>query len=88
MGNMLITFANGAEKTWTFDRTRTWTLTGSLLNVALSTENANNTEASGTTRYGEAFTAALTTPLQSDNNKCSNDPVFPRWRYYAGEAHT
>ncbi|HWB62073.1 MAG TPA: hypothetical protein VG603_01090, partial [Chitinophagales bacterium] len=54
---------------WTIDRTRTFTrTTGNYVNVKLSSEASGNVSASGTNRYGEAFTNAITTPIQATNN--------------------
>lgn len=80
-GNTQITFADNSTRTWTFDRTRTWSSVNGLVNVALSSEATDGIDVSGTNRYGETFTDKITTPIQADNQHCDN---LIRWRPYAG----
>ncbi len=81
--NMSITFPDGSVRTWSVDRTRSWSssVTGSVntITVTVSSENANHIDATGTNRYGNTFTNTIVTPIMANNNlSCT-------WKPYQGE---
>jgi len=67
-GTLSITFSNGT-RTWTVDRTRSWSnATGSNATVTISTEAANSIDAQGTNRYGIAFTNTIVTSIIAEQS--------------------
>jgi hypothetical protein len=64
--NMSITFDDGSQRTWSFARQRVFTYNGGLL-IAESGFHTNGTLTNisewGTNRYGNSFTAQITTPI-------------------------
>lgn len=82
---MTITFANGSARTWTFDRTRTFSTYNGLINVSLSTQAVNGVSMSGTNRYGENFEDILSSPIQATNNTgCLWKPWTGTWDHMIG----
>jgi hypothetical protein len=68
-GSLQVTFPNGSQRTWKFDRTRVYTRTSNnYVNIAWMTEASGNIDATGTNRYGETFTNSITNPIQAANN--------------------
>jgi hypothetical protein len=70
-----ITFADGSQRTWSVDRTRTFTLRGTALSLTL-TGNAtqggySNVDMWGTNRNGVSFINQISTPIVFDNS-CSS----------------
>jgi hypothetical protein len=77
-----ITFANGSSRSWTFDRTRTFTTYNGLINVSLSSQASNNIAMSGTNRYGESFQDVIASPIQATNNPgCLWKPWTGTWQH-------
>ena len=70
--NMSITFPNGTQRTWSFNRSREWTsiVTGTHNTITQTdfTTAAGGIDVTGTNRYGNAFTNAILTPIASNNN--------------------
>jgi hypothetical protein len=79
--NMSITFPDGSQRTWTVDRTRTWTASTSLSNptvtVSIKSEASGNVSETGTNRFGETFTNTIISPVSANSN-CA-------YRPYTGE---
>jgi hypothetical protein len=66
VGSLSITFPNGT-RTWSVDRTRSWTNpTGSNATVSIYTEAANNIDVQGVNRYGTSFTNKILTTIIAD----------------------
>ena len=78
-GNLTITFADGSQRNWTVDRTRSWSNSANGLTPAVSiySEAANNIDVTGTNRFGLAFTNAINIPVMANSN-CG-------WRPYQGQ---
>jgi hypothetical protein len=71
-GDMSITFPNGSQRTWAFDRTRKWSNTGgSTVTLTEYTEAPNGVDIQGSNRFGNGFTNTVITPLISNNNHLS-----------------
>jgi len=83
-GSMEISFPNGTSRSWTVDRTRSWSsaVSGNVntITVTVSTEAANNIDVTGTNRFGIGFTTAITTPISANNNASCT------WKPYTGTA--
>lgn len=83
-GNMQVTFPNNLTKTWTFDRTFTWTAgtvgaEAAVFNWAWSTQASGGVESSGTNRYGVSFTNTIDSTIQINSYLCSGIPLFQPW---------
>jgi hypothetical protein len=82
-GNLTITFPDNSVRTWTVDRTRSWsslvTNSVNVITVTVSTEAANNIDAQGTNRYGIEFTNTIVSPVAANNN------IACLWKPYTGE---
>ena len=77
--NMSITFANGSQRTWSVDRTREWSSSGTNITVSVYSENSGNVDVWGANRYGTTFTNSIPTTVAADNN-----PSCP-WKPYQGK---
>ncbi|MDB5281854.1 MAG: hypothetical protein JWO06_929 [Bacteroidota bacterium] len=78
-GNLQITFADGNQRTWSIDRTRTFTNAGGIATIQLSSEATGNVDASGTNANGFTFVNSIPTPLVANSNpSCA-------WKVYQGE---
>ena len=79
-GSLDITYANSTHRTWTIDRTRTFTKNSAgYANIQLSSEASGNVDATGTNSQGNTFTNSIPTPIQSENKPgCV-------WKPYAGQ---
>jgi hypothetical protein len=69
--NMKVTLPGGSQRTWTVDRSRTWTRTGNVVTVSLAAGSGaagSSVTESGTNRFGEAFTNSITQTISADNN--------------------
>lgn len=76
---MSITFPNGAQKTWTVDRTRSWSSTADNSTITItesSSPNSADVTETGEDRYGTLFTNSITSAIIGNNN-CD-------WRPYTG----
>jgi hypothetical protein len=87
--NMSITFPNGSQRTWTFNRSREWTsaVVGGHNTITLTdyTTNSGGIDVTGTNRYGNAFTNAILTPISSDNNVgCLYKPYQGKTQHVVG----
>lgn len=82
-GDLTVTFDDGSARTWTVDRTRSWSNVGGPIAVTVSAEASGNIDVTGTNRYGLPFTNAITTPIVANNQPgCI-------WRPYNGQSvHT
>ena len=79
---MSITFPNGAVRTWTVNRSRSWTSSADnhTFTVGVSSiDGTNNVTETGTNRFGDQFTNSITSPIMANNN-CA-------YRPYTGEFH-
>lgn len=82
-GNMSITFPGGGVRSWTVDRTRSWSslVNGSVntITVTVSTQADNNVDVTGTNRFGVTFTNSILTPIAANNNAACY------WKPYQGQ---
>ena len=77
--NMRITFPNNTQRTWTVDRTRSWSYSNSIVTVSVYSEHAGGVAEQGTNRFGDAFTNTFVSPVSANNSTCE------KWRPYTGE---
>jgi hypothetical protein len=84
--DMSVTFPNGSTRTWTVDRSRSWTSavsnnvnTISVTTFCEATGGTTGVTISGTNRFGNQFTYAIASPVIGDNY--GNCPYLP----YTGE---
>ncbi len=82
-GNLTVTFPDNSQRSWTVDRTRSWSNVGGPITVTVSSEAAGGVDVTGTNRYGLAFSNTIVTPIAANNQSgCT-------WRPYNGETvHT
>lgn len=82
--NMNITFPNGSQRTWTVDRTRSWSSNANnstyTVTVSASPGASGNVTETGTNRFGDQFTNAITSPIIANNN-CSWRPYTGQWEH-------
>jgi hypothetical protein len=75
--NMTVTYPNGSQRSWTVDRTRTWSASGNTITVSVKSEASGNVSETGTNRFGDAFTNTILSPITANSN-CA-------FRPYTGE---
>ncbi len=80
--NMSITFPNGSQRTWTVDRTRSWSSNSnsSTITVSVYSEATGNVTETGTNRFGDAFTNTIISPVTANNN-CMWRPYTGKWEH-------
>jgi hypothetical protein len=76
--NMQVTFPNNTTRTWTVDRTRSWSYSNSVLTVSVYSEHSGGVAEQGTNRFGDAFTNTFIDTVSANNNTCE------KWRPYTG----
>jgi hypothetical protein len=91
---MDITFPDNTHRTWTIDRTRKFvssnTTGTNIITISLSSEAANNVDATGTNRRGDTFTNTILSPITSSSSSttCGNNwmkkPVSGEFRHEVG----
>jgi len=90
-GSMQITLPAGGARTWTYDRTISWTNANSIISTSLYSEAPGNVAVTGTDRYGREFTSVYNTPIADNDHLCTIGS-FPAYIYafpYAGKVtHT
>lgn len=74
--NMVITFPNGAQKTWSVSRQRTWNYNSGVLTVSYKSSLPSGVVETGTNRFGETFTNSVTNTIIA-NNSCTTSPFRP-----------
>ena len=78
--NMTITFPNGAQRTWTVDRTRSWTYSNSVVTVSVYSEHSGGVAEQGTNRFGDVFTNTFISPVIG-NSSCLFRPYTGEWEH-------
>lgn len=82
--NMTVKFSDGTTGSWNVDRTRTWSASGNVVTVSISSENTNNSEDTwGTNRYGVAFNTSIPTAITANDYNYTSSPNCV-WRPYQG----
>ena len=89
-----ITFYDGSQRTWNFDRVRTYTNTGGNISITLTAGTTqiqgghNNVDAWGTNRSGTQFYNQIVTPIVFSNSCNTNyrDPMSGEVKHYVGNA--
>jgi hypothetical protein len=66
--NMSITFPNGTQRQWSFDRTRKWSNAGGLITFTEYTQNQSSVDAQGVNRFGNAFVNTIINPVAANND--------------------
>ncbi|MBL0308722.1 MAG: hypothetical protein IPP77_03280 [Bacteroidetes bacterium] len=70
--NFSLTLPNGAQRTWSVNRLRTYTFANGIKTITLSSDHTEggvvNADSWGTNRNGVSFINSITTPLVSNNN--------------------
>ena len=82
-GTLTITFSDGTSRTWTVDRTRSWSsaIGGGVntITVSIYSEAAGGVDVTGTNRFGTPFTNTIETAIAANNQTgCI-------WRPYQGK---
>jgi hypothetical protein len=78
--NMKITFPNNTQRTWTVDRTRSWSYANSVVTVSVYSENTGGVSESGTNRFGDAFSNTFVTTV-TGNSTCLFRPYTGTWQH-------
>lgn len=78
--NMKITFPGGTQRTWTVDRTRSWSYSNSVVTVSVYSEHAGGIAEQGTNRFGESFTNKFISPVTA-NSTCLFRPYTGTWEH-------
>ena len=83
VGNMTISFPNGTTRTWTVDRTRSWSsvvnANVNTITVSIYSEAAGGVDVTGTNRFGNTFTNTIVQPIAANNN------AGCYWKPYTGK---
>lgn len=82
--NMSVTFSDGTSGTWSVDRTRTWSASGAVVTVSVSTEASNDEDTWGTNRYNQSFYTKIPTAISANDYNYLTTPNCI-WRPYAGQ---
>ena len=83
--NMTITFADGTQRSWTEDRTRSWSNANGHITVSVYSEAAGNVSETGTNRYGQSFTNIIMDTISANNNaSCTWKPYIGKWEHQVG----
>ena len=86
--NVTVTFNNGSQRIWNFNRIRTYSNVNGVISLSISADqtegNYTNVDAWGTNRNGNAFYDQLLTPVVFTNNCNTNyrDPVSGEAKHY------
>jgi hypothetical protein len=78
--NMVITFPGGSQRTWTVDRTRSWSYAGSVVTVSVYSEASGGVTEQGTNRFGDAFTNSIVSPV-TGTSTCLFRPYTGQWQH-------
>jgi hypothetical protein len=84
---LTVTFANGSQRQWSIDRTRTYSNTGGVISLTVSgnaTQGGySNVDVWGTNRNGNQFYNQIVTPIEYSNS-CSHyrDPNSGEFKHY------
>ena len=68
---MTITFPNGSQRVWAFDRTRKWSNASGIVTLTEYTQATNNIDVQGTNRFGNTFTNTVVAPIASNGDHLS-----------------
>ena len=83
-GNMTITFPDGSTRSWTVNRTRSWSSVVSgnknVITVRVYSEAAGNVDVTGTNRFGNTFTNVI-----ADTIAANNYSAGCYWKPYEGK---
>jgi len=78
-GSMTMTFDSGQSRNWKLARTRTYSISGTQVNLAIAGDTTvggvSNVDIVGTNRFGNEFTTVISTPIQVNSNCGWSNPT-------------